>query len=205
MSQHVKETPYWWEAAPLPECVETPVQKTCAVAVVGAGFAGLTAALILARAGRSVQVFDKQRPGEGASSRNGGIVSGNIKMAFSDMVSTFGEATAKAIYSEGVAARQDVARFIQDENIDCGFKMTGRFTGAYRPKHYERLSREAEFLNTHLDLAAEVVPRAEQHREVNTDLYYGGVVRHDIGGLHPGLFHRGILDRALDASVTVHG
>ena len=60
-------------------------------------------------------------------------------------------------------------------------------------------------MNTHLDLAAEVVPRAEQHREVNTDLYYGGVVRHDIGGLHPGLFHRGILDRALDASCTVHG
>ena len=51
-------------------------------------------------------------------------------MAFSDMVSTFGEATAKAIYLEEALARQDVARFIQDENIDCGFKMTGRFTGA---------------------------------------------------------------------------
>ena len=92
MSQTFKETPYWWEAAPLPEFEGAPVQKTCDVAIVGAGFAGLTAALILARAGRSVQVFDKERPGEGASSRNGGIVSGNIKMAFSDMASTFGEA-----------------------------------------------------------------------------------------------------------------
>ena len=205
MSQIFKETPYWWEAAPLPELEETPVQKTCDVAIVGAGFAGLTAALILARAGRSVQVFDKERPGEGASSRNGGIVSGNIKMAFSNMMSTFGEATAKAIYSEGVAAREDVGKFIEDENIDCGFKMTGRFTGACRPKHYERQKREAEFMNKHLDLGVEMVPRAEQHREVDSDLYYGGVVRRDIGGLHPGLFHRGILDRALDASVTVHG
>ena len=119
MSQIFKETPYWWEAAPLPEFEETPVQKTCDVAIVGAGFAGLTAASILARAGRSVQVFDKNRPGDGASSRNGGIVSCNIKMAFSDMMSTFGVATAKAIFSEGVAARHDVAKFIEDENIDC--------------------------------------------------------------------------------------
>ena len=70
-----KETPYWWEAAPRPTLDEQPVQQTCDVAIIGAGFAGLTAALILARAGRNVQVFDKQRPGEGASSRNGGIMS----------------------------------------------------------------------------------------------------------------------------------
>ena len=83
-----KETPYWWEAAPRPALEEKPIQKNSDVAIIGAGFAGLTAALILARAGRNVQVFDKQRPGEGASSRNGGITSGNIKMQFSTMVST---------------------------------------------------------------------------------------------------------------------
>ena len=63
MSQIFEETPYWWEAAPLPEFEETPVQKTCDVAIVGAGFAGLTAALILALSWLSVQVFDKNRPG----------------------------------------------------------------------------------------------------------------------------------------------
>ena len=101
-----KETPYWWEAAPRPTLHEKSVQKSCDVAIIGAGFAGLTAALILARAGRNVQVFDKQRPGEGASSRNGGIASGNIKMDFSAMVSAFGEDAAKRIYAEGVAARR---------------------------------------------------------------------------------------------------
>jgi len=204
MSQDFKDTPYWWEAAPRPELRETPVPVSCDVAIIGAGFAGLTAALILARAGRSVQVFDKDRPGEGASSRNGGIASGNIKMEFSAMVSAMGEATARAIYAEGVAAREDLARFIEDESIDCGFKMTGRFTGAHRPRHYDRLAREADFLNKHLELGAEVVPKAEQHRELGSDLYHGGVVRPDIGGLHPGLFHQGVLDRALEAGVTVH-
>lgn len=200
-----KETPYWWEAAPRPTLDGQPVQKTCDVAIIGAGFAGLTASLILARAGRNVQVFDKQRPGEGASSRNGGITSGNIKMQFSAMVSAFGEEAAKRIYAEGVAAREDLARFIEDEKIDCHFKMTGRFTGAYRPKHYDQLAREVEFLNKHLDLGAEVVDRANQHEEVGTELYHGGVVRPDIGGLHPGLLHQGIMERALGSGVTVHG
>ncbi len=204
MTHEFKDTPYWWEAAPRPDLAEAPVAAACDVAIVGAGFAGLTAALILARAGRAVHVFDKDRPGEGASSRNGGIASGNIKMEFSTMVSAMGEQTAKAIYAEGVAAREDLAKFIEDENIDCKFKMTGRFTGAYRPKHYDRLAREADFLNTHLNLGAEVVPRAEQHKELGTDVYHGGVVRPDIGGLHPGLFHQGILERALEAGVTVH-
>ena len=53
-----KETPYWWEAAPRPTPHEKSVQKSCDVAIIGAGFAGLTAALILARAGHNVQVFD---------------------------------------------------------------------------------------------------------------------------------------------------
>ncbi|MBT5297376.1 MAG: FAD-binding oxidoreductase [Rhodospirillaceae bacterium] len=199
-----KETPYWWEAAPRPELPETPVAATCDVAVIGAGFAGLTAALVMARAGRDVMVFDKDRPGEGASSRNGGIASGNIKMKFADMMDQLGEDRARSIYAEGVAAREDVGRFVEAENIDCHFRLTGRFTGAYRAKHYESQAREAEFLNKHLDLGAEIVPKAEQHREIGSDLYHGGLVRPDIGGLHPGLFHQGILDRALEAGVTVH-
>ena len=105
-----KETPYWWEAAPRPELPETPVAATCDVAVIGAGFAGLTAALVMARAGRDVMVFDKDRPGEGASSRNGGIASGNIKMKFADMMDQLGEDRARSIYAEGVAAREEAAQ-----------------------------------------------------------------------------------------------
>ena len=200
-----KDTPYWWEAAPRENMNQNPVIPACDVAIVGAGFAGLSAALILSRAGRSVQVFDKQRPGEGASSRNGGITSGNLKMPFSAMVSSFGSETAKVIYEEGVSAREDLARFIEDEKINCHLTMSGRFTGAYKPKHYELLAREADFLNKHLNLGAEIVSKADQHNEIGTNLYHGGVVRPDIGGLHPGLFHQGILDRAIDAGALIHG
>ena len=47
---------------------------TADVAIVGGGLAGLTAALDLARAGRSVVVLEAERVGWGASGRNGGFV-----------------------------------------------------------------------------------------------------------------------------------
>jgi cation diffusion facilitator CzcD-associated flavoprotein CzcO len=59
----MKNAVYWWEAAPLTEIAHKPVAPTSDVVIVGAGYTGLGAAITLARAGRSVQVFDKQDPG----------------------------------------------------------------------------------------------------------------------------------------------
>lgn len=205
MAATVKPDPYWWEAAPRPDEAPDALPETADVAIVGAGFTGLSAALTLARAGRQVVVLEKDRPGEGASSRNGGIASGNLKLGFGGMVKAYGLERAKAIHAEGVAAREDLARFIATEKIDCDWKLVGRFTGAMRPKHYNNLGREADLMNRHLDLGVEMVPKAEQHREIGSDLYYGGQVRTDIGGLHPAKFHQGLLDRAREAGVAVFG
>ncbi len=205
LSNELAETAYWWEAAPLPDLPEQPIAGQCDVAVVGAGYAGLSAALTLARAGRSVQVFDRDRPGEGASSRNGGIASGNIRTGFGALIKAAGLERAKAIYGEGIEARDDLVAFVKNEAIDCDFQPCGRFTGAYRPANYEAMGREADLLNRHLGLAAHTVPRADQHQEIGSDLYHGGMVRPDIGGLHPGKLHLGILDKTVAAGAVVHG
>ncbi|MDH3414616.1 MAG: FAD-binding oxidoreductase, partial [Gammaproteobacteria bacterium] len=205
MTSKPADTPYWWEAAPLADRPQRDLPKRCDTVVVGAGYAGLSAALTLARAGRGVHVLEKDRPGEGASSRNGGIASGNIRISFRKMTKMFGRERACAIYGEGKAAREDLARFIVDEGIECGYSLVGRFSGAVRPAHYEALARESEMLKRELGIEAYVVPRAEQHAEIGTDIYYGGAVRPDIGGLHPGLFHRGMLERTESAGAVVHG
>ena len=200
---NLKLTPYWWEAAPLTETEAADVPGRADVGIVGAGYAGLSAALTLARAGRSVVVFDSQRAGEGASSRNGGICSGNIKVPLGHFIKTLGRDRAMAIYREGVAARESLARFIADEKIDCGFDCVGRFTGATNQQNYDRMGRETDELNKYFDLGAEMVPRSEQHRELGTDFFHGGQARPDIAGLHPGLLHRGLLERVKAAGVTV--
>ncbi len=205
MANGLATYPYWWEAATPRVMPETPVAAKCDVAVVGAGYAGLSAALVLARAGRIVQVFDKQRPGEGASSRNGGLASGNIRMGFGQMIDAMGLETALKFYGEGKTAREGLAAFISSEKIECDYQPVGRFTGAARPSHYEAQGREADRLNKHLDVGAEMVPKSEQHREIGSDFYHGGMMRPDLAGLHPAKFHAGLLERAIKAGVTVHG
>jgi len=175
------------------------------VAIIGAGYTGLSAALTLARAGRSVQVFDKQKPGEGASTRNGGITSGNLRPSTENLTARFGADAAAAILAEGKAAREDLYRFIADEKIECDFALTGRFNGAFAHRDYDRIARDADHLQRTLGIEAYAVTRGEQRNFLGTDLYHGGAVRMDIGGLHPAKFHAGMLRVALDAGVTIHG
>ena len=189
----VKNTPIWWEDAPPVSVAPKPVAPSCDVAIVGAGYTGLSAAITLARAGRQVQVFDKLRAGEGASSRNGGIASGNLRPPLSQMIRRFGKERAIAMQAEAKAAREDLVQFIAQEGIDCDFKLTGRFAGASSPDQYDKLRREAEALSRSLGIEAFALERARQRDALGTDYYWGGMVRMDIGGLHPAKLLAGML------------
>ncbi len=197
--------PYWWEAAPLATLPQQAIAPRSDVIIIGAGYTGLSAAITLARAGRAVQVFDRQKPGEGASTRNGGIASGNLRLSLAEMTKRFGEARARAIVAEGKEAREDLHRFIREEGIDCDFQLSGRFSGAVAPGDYETLAREADYLRNTLGIEAHAVPRAEQGDFIGTKFYHGGSVRMDVGGLHPGKLHAGMLRLAREAGAVIHG
>ncbi|QCO54731.1 FAD-binding oxidoreductase [Pseudorhodobacter turbinis] len=200
----LKSTPYWWEAAPVAPLPEMPLERQVDVAIVGAGYAGLTAGMTLARAGRSVAIYDRQHPGEGASSRNGGITSGNIRLDHATLVKKFGQARADAIILEGKVARQHLYDMLSNEGIDCDFKLVGRFGGALGTNDYERMARQAEHLERTLGVESYAVPQSEQHKYIGTDFFRGGSVRMDIGGLHPAKLIAELLRVAQTAGAVVH-
>jgi glycine/D-amino acid oxidase-like deaminating enzyme len=201
----VAAVPYWWEAAAPASLPKRTPERRCDVLIVGAGYTGLSAGLTLARAGRSVQIFDRQRPGEGASTRNGGIASGNLRPTYQQLRRKFGETRARALAAEAKAAREDLAAFIAGEKIACDFELTGRFTGAATAADYDRLAREAEHLRKSLRIDAHAVPRREQASVLGTEFYHGGLLRNDIGGLHPAKFFAGLLAAAQAAGAKVYG
>ena len=146
---HFQNKAYWWEIGddlkPAMELNTFP--DSTDFVVVGAGYAGLSAALTIARQGQSVVVIDSGIPGFGASTRNGGICSGQIRPSIRNLKAKFGAAYAEAVYSEGVDARHDLIKFCEDEKIDCQLQMTGRFTGAMGQSDYENQCREVDHLN----------------------------------------------------------
>ncbi len=202
MLQH---EPIWWLDAPPQSLPHGPIDERSDVVIIGGGYTGLSAALTLARSGRSVQVFDRMRPGEGASTRNGGIASGNLRPGYRELAAKFGQERATAILGEAKAAREYLETFIRTEGIACDLAMTGRFTGAATAADYDALARDADMLRGTFGIEAHAVPRTEQRRVLGTDFYEGGVLRMDVGGLHPGKLHRELLQLVLEAGVKVHG
>src|SRR5947209_17340938 len=76
-----KPVPYWWEAYTPTTGDLVDVPKAARVAIVGGGYAGLSAALELAKHGIDTVVLEANELGFGASTRNGGAVSGGVTSA----------------------------------------------------------------------------------------------------------------------------
>lgn len=204
-SDDVKFTPYWWEAAPREPAPPAPLPGRTDVAIVGSGYTGLSAALTLARAGRAVLVLEKDDPGFGASSRNGGAFGANLRISFASMIGKLGLEQATAYYRGAREALATLGAVVEGEKIDCHFARVGRFMGAHRPGDYEALARDLELQKKHLGFDGHMVPRGEQRQYIGTDHYHGGRFTAWDGNLHPGLYHSGLLARARAAGAVVLG
>ncbi|MFB2552487.1 NAD(P)/FAD-dependent oxidoreductase [Ensifer soli] len=198
-------TPYWWEAAPRLERAE-PLPAAADVVIVGSGFTGLVAALTLARNGRMPLVLERGAPGFGASTRNGGQVgSGNQKFRVKTLIALRGREKAHAMLREGVAMLDHIAALVEDEGIDCDFTRCGRLRGAMRPEHYEAMARDMDDLRALAGVESHMVPRAEQHREIGSDLFHGGSLLPGDAALHPSRYHAGLMARVEAAGGRIEG
>jgi glycine/D-amino acid oxidase-like deaminating enzyme len=199
----IKYEPYWWEAAPRPNLPIPKLPERTDVAVVGSGYAGLACALRLARGGRSVLVFDAEAAGWGASSRNQGQIGAIFKRSFKQLDDRYGRAKTLVIYREGQRGVAFVKNLIHTEGIECHLEENGRLVLAYTPEDYDALGRELDVLRREIDFKAHMVPRAAQRGEIGTDFYHGAQVRHADAAIHGGLFHQGLLERAMAAGATI--
>ena len=208
LSDDYREEPWWWTAAPPPA---DPVRDDPAealpvaaeIVVIGSGITGLSAALSLAEAGREVVVLEASTPGWGASSRNAGFIGRTLKHSFGRLLEHFGKHYAVRVYREMALAYQAVFDLVEHRAMKCHLQRCGRFMGATAPSHYEYMARELELRRTHLCEDYEMIARAEQRREIGSDLFYGGAVIPDMGSIHPGLYQLELLDRARQAGAIV--
>jgi glycine/D-amino acid oxidase-like deaminating enzyme len=199
----VKTTPYWWETAPLTQLAEAPLPRAVDLAIVGSGYAGLSAAITAAESGMSTVVLESAAIGEGASTRNGGAVGETLRLSFSTMERKFGRDRAIAFYVAVREARSHLEQLIEAGAIACEYRRVGRFIGAHKPQDYEPLARDLEARRRAIGFDAEMVPKADMHRVIGSDAYHGGRLIHTDGNLHPAKLHAGLLRRASAAGAQI--
>src|SRR5271168_2210424 len=139
----INALPYWWDEAD-PESRETALPDRTGVAIVGGGYAGLSAALTLRRLGHEATVIDAERIGWGASSRNGGMVSGGLKVASDALQKQLGGERARSIAAAAAASFPFIEELIARESIDCDYVRCGRFVAAWTGRHYSELAARAD-------------------------------------------------------------
>lgn len=186
-----KESPYWWDAAEPPRRAHD-LPGEAPVLVVGGGYAGLSAALTLRRLGQPVVVVDAERIGWGASSRNGGMVSGGLKVAGQGLEQAFGKDRARAIAQAAAASFPFLEETLTREGIACDYTRCGRFAAAWSRGHYEAMARKVGFLQEVTGLPASMLPKARQREALGSDHYHGGMLAAATGSLHPGKYARGL-------------
>src|SRR5438045_1821902 len=153
--------PYWWEAYTPTTGERVDVPREARVAIVGGGYAGLSAALELAKLGIDAVVLEKGALGVGASTRNGGSVSGgvNVGKSFSGRTAEVGAEEAERLLSDASDAFALTERLIAEEGIECFWMKHGRFVGAWTPKHYDYQKGRLASLNDAAQSGASMVTR----------------------------------------------
>jgi glycine/D-amino acid oxidase-like deaminating enzyme len=201
----LREANYWLDttAMPVPDW-ERPLPERCDVAVVGAGFTGLSAARALARRGAGVVVLEAQSLGWGASSRNGGMVLTGLKLGAETLVSRYGRDHARALFAASLAAIDCVETLVRDEGIGCDFARCGHLEAAYKSAHYAGFERAAECLAREFGHSVRLVPRADLHTEIGSTAYHGGLVDEVSAGLNPARYVAGLARAAQTAGAQLY-
>ena len=201
----LKERVYWQDTVEMPSGYDkSRLPEKVDVAIIGGGYTGLSAALTLAKRGASVAVLEAKTIGWGASSRNGGMVLTGLKIPMQTAIKRYGHDMARRLFQCSLDSIDTVEQFCQEEGINCGFARTGHLLTANKPKHYDLLAEEAEFMAEEFNHAVRLVPRGEQHTEIGTDLYFGALVDEVSAGVNPAQYVSGLARAAERAGASLH-
>lgn len=199
-----QEHNYWLTTAAFPRNEPRPLPARADVAIIGAGFTGLSAARTLAKLGAKVAVLESESIGWGASSRNGGMVLPGLKVGVTQLISSYGRELAHRMYAASLAGIDCVERIVREEEIACDFSRCGHLEVACKQKHFDGYGRLAEILDKEFGHQLRVVQQKELPAEIGSTIYYGGLVDEVSAGLNPARYVAGLAHAALKSGAEIH-
>lgn len=175
------------------------------VAVIGAGFTGLSAAIKLAESGASVTVLDAEHVGWGASGRNGGFCClGGSKADDSEMDRRFGKTARQEFRQAEKNAVSHVDRIIGENAIDVDRHSDGETELAHRPKDMSVMRASARAVEENYGVTPKLIEPHELEAEgLGGGPFYGGMTLPIGFGLNPRKYVNGLAQAAEKAGTGI--
>ena len=174
------------------------------VAVIGAGYAGITAALALATGGASVAVIEAGALGGGGSGLNGGQLIPGLKSSPSELIAMLGPERGAAVVRFVMGTADHVFELIRRHRIDCDAQRHGWIQAAVSPavlpQMRSRATESSQWGGEGVVLDAREVKALIGSR---TGVYCGGWLNRRAGTLHPLNYLYGLVRAAQAAGARI--
>ncbi|KYC37913.1 (2Fe-2S)-binding protein [Scytonema hofmannii PCC 7110] len=139
-----KPISYWIDSTPENHFSPLVNTVTVDVAIVGAGIAGITAATLLKRAGKTVAVIESNRIATGVSGHTTAKVTSLHQLIYAELIEKFGEEKARIYAQSNQAALERIAAFVEEEQIDCDFSRQSAYSFTDSQDQLSKIEQEVE-------------------------------------------------------------
>lgn len=176
------------------------------VVIIGAGYTGLSAAHHLTQSGLSSIVLEANRPGWGASGRNGGVITAKFRLSFPAIAAAHGRPMAKRMYEIALEATDIVTQLVEAYGIDAAnLTRSGQVKAAHNEETLAYAVKEAEWLRAELgDTTMSVLDAGQVREETGSNGFVGGVLNAGSGGIHPLNYLHGLAEGVAARGIPIH-
>ena len=174
------------------------------VTIIGAGFTGLSTALHLAKAGKSVTVLEAEDVGFGASGRNNGQVIPVLTRADPDyLTGKFGEAGERFINLIGDSAAY-LFDLVREHALECEAEQSGWIQPAHSPGRFKAISEKRYRQWEKYGADVELLDKADLESRIGTNFFFGGFGNKTGGHVNPLALTQELARAATENGATIY-
>jgi gamma-glutamylputrescine oxidase len=154
------------------------------ICVVGAGYSGLSAGLHLAEKGYKVAIVEGAKVGWGASGRNGGQIVNGLNASLATIEKRYGPETGAFVGKIVQEGGRIIRERVEEYGIKCDLKDKNLFA-IFNAKEMRELEQKQVLWRKHGMDDHELLDKASMRKHVGSDAYFGGMIDHTGGHMHP--------------------
>lgn len=194
-----------WEASAPPAPVTSSLTESAEadVVIVGGGYTGLSCALHLSEAGKSVVLLEAHEFGFGGAGRNVGLINAGLWLMPDDVSAAAGEVYGERLLAALGDGPALVMSLIERHRIDCELERKGTLHCAVGAAGLEELRRrEAQWLKRGAPVS--LLAARDTAERVGTSAYAGALLDRRAGTLQPLAYARGLAHAAGAAGARLY-